>query len=65
MADERTRREREAEKPPPAPGWVKLFGLAAAALLLLAGLHLSGNSPMGPGSHTPPASVTDHRPAQP
>lgn len=41
--------------PPPTPRWVKLLGIVILVLaLLFVGLHLTGNSPFGPGSHTPP-----------
>lgn len=50
----------------PAPGtppWVKAFGIAVLAIVLLfATLHLTGNSPLGPTSHTPPI---EHRVQQP
>lgn len=37
------------------PLWVKIFGVTAIVLvLLILVLHLTGNSPFGPGGHTPP-----------
>ncbi|MBI4295994.1 MAG: hypothetical protein HY667_02615 [Chloroflexi bacterium] len=37
------------------PRWVKVFGIIALVLVLLfVILHLTGNSPFGPSSHTPP-----------
>lgn len=45
------------ESPPRTPRWVKTFGIVAIVLvLLLVGLHLTGNVP----SHTPSFSGTDH-----
>jgi hypothetical protein len=38
--------ERHSESPPGTPRWVKLFGIALVVLvLLLAGLHLTGQTP--------------------
>ncbi len=45
--------------PPPLPRWVRGFLIITLVLVLLYGiLHLTGNSPGGPGSHMPP---TEHR----
>jgi hypothetical protein len=44
----------------PAPRWVKVVGILAAALLLLVViLHLTGNSLGGPGSHSMPTGSRD------
>jgi len=38
--------DRDAESPPGTPRWVKIFGIAAIIfVLLVAGLHLTGNTP--------------------
>lgn len=52
----------ESQPPPAMPRWVLVLGLIAVLLVLLyAGLHLSGNSPMGPGGHSAPSSVAEPR----
>jgi hypothetical protein len=44
------------DDPPATPQWVKiLVVIALLVVLLVGGLHLTGYSPMGPGSHAPPA----------
>ena len=51
----RTQVDPDREWPPSTPRWVKLFGILVLVLVLLfVGLHLTGNSPGGPGSHTSP-----------
>ena len=51
---------------PSTPRWVKISGIIVIVLVLLfAILHLTGNSPGGPGGHTPPSSVTGHGVQQP
>lgn len=43
-----------AERPPPAPLWVKLSAaLVIALLLIVVVLHLSGNAPGMHGGHMP------------
>lgn len=38
--------ERDSDSPPGTPRWVKFFGIGLVVLLLLlAGLHLTGNAP--------------------
>ncbi len=47
----------EHESPPGTPGWMKALGIVGLVLVLLFGLlHLTGNSPGGPGSHTMPGN---------
>ena len=54
------------DQPPPVPRWVKVFGLVAGILVLLfVGSHLTGHSPMGPGSHGPAAEVAGQHAQQP
>lgn len=49
--------EPDRESPPGTPRWVKAFGIIAIVLLLLlAGLHLTGNAPM----HGMSSSGTEH-----
>ena len=49
------------------PRWVKVFGIAIIALLVVfVGVHLIGRNPLGHmfgghGDHTPPPSATEHR----
>jgi hypothetical protein len=44
------------DQPPATPQWVKILAIIALlVVLLVGGLHLTGHSPMGPGSHAPPA----------
>lgn len=50
-----TQAERDRESPPSTPRWVKGFvGIILVLVLLFVGLHLTGNNPGGPGSHTSP-----------
>ncbi len=47
----------DRESPPSTPRWVKAFGIIAVVLLLLlVGLHLTGNAP----THMPGASGAEH-----
>ena len=49
--------------PPSTPRWVKVFAVVAIVLIVLfVGLHLTGNTLGGPGSH---ASPSDHGWQQP
>jgi hypothetical protein len=48
------------------PRWVKVFGIIAAAVVLLFVISLLiGGGEHGPGRHAAPASVPDHRMRQP
>jgi hypothetical protein len=54
-AGDDTATELDRESPPTTPRWVKVFAITAIVLvLLLAGLHLTGNAPM----HMPSSSST-------
>jgi hypothetical protein len=57
----RTDRHDAADEPiSPAPRWVEGVGILAAALLLLVViLHLTGNSLGGPGNHGMPTGSRD------
>ena len=58
-----TQAPRDVDPAPGTPIWVKAFGVIVLVIVLLfATLHLTGNSPLGPGSHTPPL---EHRVQQP
>jgi hypothetical protein len=50
-------------RPPGAPRWVKVLGLIGIALVVLVVLlHLTGNSPGGPGSHMLPGQPSLQQP---
>jgi hypothetical protein len=54
-AGDDTARQPDRESPPGTPRWVKIFAITTIVLvLLLAGLHLSGNAP----THMPSSSGT-------
>ena len=64
--DSRTGGDRLDPEIAPAPLWVKVLGVVTGLLLLIvAVLHLTGNSLGGPGSHGMPNGETHAKPHQP